>query len=250
MVKKYMKKVRDFLVVSFLGILIINLTLISAVYILFEYGSVTLYPGEKYTLNIPFFGISNAPEICGKAQKTNGEVLEGVNVSVYYDDELVEKETTDSDGEYCITLPELTTSRKYDIFIEYDNETPEALTLGSNDYALNFLNYRTFSKSNDGWAVLSGTIDNEDANVENGRFEINLKYYNTSREPPQWVEIFDYKKYAVNIESGESYEVPSEELNVSWQIPDDALIGRYKFYIKSSFNAKERTKDVYFNITE
>jgi hypothetical protein len=246
-----MKKVRDFLIVSFLGVILINLSLISAAYVLTQYGSATLYPGEKYIVNIPFFGISMAPQICGTAQKTTGEPLRGINVSVYYDDELVEKETTDSDGEYCITLPELTASRKYDIFVEYNNETPEALTLGSNDYTLSFLNYQIFSRLNDKYAVLSGAIENEDAEIENGRFEAKVRYHNYNRTSPTWEDVTDYQKYAVNIEPKDILEVPSEGLNVSWQIPEDAPTGEYKFLIKSSFNAKEKTSiSVLFNVTE
>lgn len=243
-----MKKVRDFLVVSALGVLVVNLTLISAVILIVNYGSATLYPGENYTVNFPFFGISMAPTICGKAEKTNGEGLGGINVSVYYyQGDFIENAITNSDGTYCITLPEITTGRKYDIFVEYDNETPEPITLGSNDYDLNFLNNLVFSKSLDGYAILQGTIENEDAEIENGRFQINLQYWPANSS--ERYEIFDYQKYAVNIEPGESYDVPSEELNVSWQIPADADTGKYKFYIKSSFNAKERTSSIYFNVT-
>lgn len=245
-----MGKVRDFLILSFLGILIINITLISAYVIITKYGTVTLNPGEKYTINIPFFGTSKSPEICGKAQKTTGEALQGVNVSVYYykNNSLINKNTTDSKGKYCISLPEIKSSEKYDIFIEYENSTDNPLQLASNDYTLGFDNNKIFNKSIDKYAVLSGTIENEDAEIENGRFEVNLKYYPTNLS--ERFDIFDYQKYFVNLEPREIYEVPSTELNVSWQIPIDAKIGRYKFYIKTSFNAKERTKDIYFNITE
>jgi len=45
------------------------------------------------------------------------------------------------------------------------------------------------------------------------------------------------------------YGFPNDEFNVSWEIPGDATTGKYKFYIKTSFNAKESTKTIYFNIT-
>lgn len=195
-----------------------------------------------------FLGASKSPVICGKAETTSGEVLQGVNVSIYYNNTLVNKSTTNSKGEYCVYLPEITSSKKYDIFIEYNNQTNSGdfIKLASNDYDLDFDNNLIFNKPFDKYAVLQGTIKNEDAEIENGRLEINLKYYENST----WKEIFDYQKYFVNINPGEVYDVPSDELNVSWLIPSDAKIGRYKFYIKSSFNAKEKTANVYFNITE
>lgn len=246
-------RVRDFLILSFLVIGLINFTFISAYLVFSQYGSVTLNPGEKYTINIPFFDDipsfeeSKSPVICGKAETTSGEALQGVNVSVYFNTTLINKSTTDSNGKYCISLPEITSSKKYNIFIEHNNQTNTGspIQLASNDYYLDFDNNLVFSKISDRYAVLQGAIDNEDAEIDNGRVEVNLKYYENST----WKEIFDYQKYFVNIDSREVYDVPSDELNVSWQIPNDAKVGRYKFYIKTSFNAKERTKDVYFNIT-
>jgi hypothetical protein len=242
-------RIRDFLGLSFLVIGLINITFIGAYIAFSQYGSVTLNPGEKYIINIPFFGESKSPIICGKAETTSGEDLQGVNVSVYYNTTLINKSTTDSKGEYCISLPEITSSKKYNIFIEYNNQTGTggSIQLASNDYTLNFNNNLIFSKINDKYAVLQGTIDNEDAEIENGRLEINLQYWPSNSS--ERFEIFDYQKYFVNINPRETYNVADNELNVSWQIPNDAKIGRYKFYIKTSFNAKERTKDIYFNIT-
>lgn len=245
-----MKRVKDFLFLSFLALILINVTMVGAFLVITQYGSITLNPGEKYIINIPFFGASKVPIICGKAETTIGDALQGVNVSVYYSNNLVNKSTTNSEGEYCVSLPEITSSRKYDIFIEYNNQTStgDFIKLASNDYDLDFDNYLIFSKSSDKYAFLQGTITNEDAEIENGRFEINLQYFpiNSSER----YEIFDYQKYFVNIEPGEVYDVPSDELNVSWQIPLDAKTGRYKFYIKPSFNAREKTPvNVYFNLT-
>ncbi|MEK6906184.1 MAG: hypothetical protein AABW81_01030, partial [Nanoarchaeota archaeon] len=109
-------------------------------------------------------------------------------------------------------------------------------------------NNKIFSKSTNVYAVLSGDIINQDARVENGRVEVKLEYYPNSTGK---YEVFDYQKYYVNIEPRESYSFPSEELNVSWKIPSNAELGRYRFYIKPSFNAKEKTpKEIYFNLTE
>jgi len=242
-----MERLKNFLILSFLIIILINLTLVSAYIVLVKYGSVTLNPGEKYVINIPFFGESEHPEICGKAQTTSKEALRGINVSVYYDDNLVNKSTTDSNGEYCITLPQISSSRKYDIFIEYDNQTSAGIVqLASNDYDLNFNNNLVFDKSSDEFAILTGTIDNEDAEIENGRVEVNLQYW--PENATERFEVFDYQRYFVNIDAEESYKVPSEEFNVSWEIPSDAKIGRYKFYVKASFNANEKSSNVYFDL--
>ncbi|MEK6906040.1 MAG: hypothetical protein AABW81_00270 [Nanoarchaeota archaeon] len=66
-----MKRVHEFLIFSFIGILAVNLALLSAYTIFEKYGSVTLGSGEGYIVNIPFIGSSNSPMICGKAQKTS-----------------------------------------------------------------------------------------------------------------------------------------------------------------------------------
>jgi hypothetical protein len=63
-------------------------------------------------------------------------------------------------------------------------------------------------------------------------------------------EIFDYKRYYINAEPQEKYVIPNDEVNITWQIPPDASIGEYRFYVKTSFNAKEHKRWVYFNITE
>ena len=242
-------ELKEFLTISIICLLLINISLVSA-YIMVKYGTITLSPGEKYTINIPFFGPSKSPVICGKAQKTSGDVLSGVNVSVYYNSGLINKSITNSKGEYCIYLPEITSNKKYDIFIEYNNQTNtgDFIQLASNDYTLDFDNDLLFSKSSDKYVILKGLIVNKDAKIENGRFEINLQYYPTNST--ERFEIFDYQKYAVNINPQETYNIPNNEFNVSWQIPNDTKTGRYKFYIKTSFNAKERVSNVYFNVTE
>lgn len=246
------KGVKKFLIFSILGLVFINLTFASAYLILTKYGTLTLNPGEDYIVNIPFIGPSNPftnyPTICGTAEQTNGILLKNVTIIVkgYNNDTVIAQNVTNSDGKYCITLPEIKSStQKFDVYVQYDNKT---ISLGSNDYQLNFENNLVYNKGLDNFVYLTGDITNEDAKIENGRFEINLKYQNVTTG--DWEDIFDYQKYSVNIESDEIYSVPNNGLNVSWEIPSDAKEGRYKFYIKTSFNAKEHTKDIYFNITE
>ncbi len=41
--------------------------------------------------------------------------------------------------------------------------------------------------------------------------------------------------------------IPSDEFNVTFDTTD-ASIGGYKFYLEFSFNTKEKTKTLYFNV--
>ena len=75
---------KKFLILSVLGLLLVNLTFISATILVLKYGRVTLNPGEKYTVNIPFLGLSKSSQICGTAQTTSGKELSGVTINVYY----------------------------------------------------------------------------------------------------------------------------------------------------------------------
>lgn len=244
------QKLVAFLTLSLLGLLLINITLIGAYIILTKYGSMTLDPGEKYTVNIPFSGTSNFPVICGKAEQSDGSALKNISVIIkYYNNETeLARNTTGSDGKYCVTLPEITSSKKFDVYLEYDNETSEGdpLILGSNNYDLNFENYKVYSKSSDEYAFLIGNITNDDARVENGRFEAKVGYKDGT-----WKYIFgDYEKYLVNINPNEIYQLPNEEVNISWKIPSDAQLGEYKFLFKTSFNGVEKiSQSIYFNIT-
>jgi len=247
-------RVRDFLILSFLVIGLINFTFIGAYIVLVQYGSVTLNPGEKYAINIPFFGESKSPVIYGKAQTTTGEVLPGINVSVYYynNDTLIGKGTTNSKGEYSISLPEITTSKKYDISIEYNNQTNTGgiIKLASNDYSLDFDDNRRYSKSIDDFVFLTGKITNEDAEIENGRVEIKVGYLDPLKNNSVSYRYGDYQKfYGININPKEEYEV-TKEFGISWKIPTNSTpVGKYKILIKTSFNAKEKSTGVYFNIT-
>jgi hypothetical protein len=240
---------KKFVIFSLVGLLIINVSLISSYILIEKYGSMTLSPGEKYNVNIAFFGdpeeLKN-PVVCGKAIKTDGKPLQNINVSIYFssNNSFAGSSLTDKDGKYCIILPEITSNRKFDVYVEYDNELIE---LASNNYQLSFQNNQVYDKNNEDYVFLNGTIINEQTKIENGRFEVDLKYYN--EDSGQWEEIFDYKKYYLNIEPNEIYKVPNNELNFSWEIPSDAQIGKYKLYIKTSFNARDRTSTIYFNIT-
>lgn len=247
-------KVKDFLVLSFLLIIFVNLSFINAFLVFLNYGSVTLNPGESYIVNIPFINLDGEDEsinssICGRTETNNGEIVEGVVVSVYYSDNLIGESVTNSSGNYCIFLPEINSARKYDIFIEYDNKTQSGdfIKLASNDYLFNVENDLIFKKS-DGYVVLSGDIDNGDADIDNGRIEVNLQYW--SDNSSDRYTVFDYRKYFVNLNSQENYEFPNDEFNLTWEIPDNAKLGQYKYYIKTSFNAKEKAKSVYFYLIE
>ncbi|MFN3528189.1 MAG: hypothetical protein ACK4YO_03710, partial [Candidatus Altarchaeaceae archaeon] len=131
--------------------------------------------------------------------------------------------------------------------VDYDNST---LKLGDNNYILNLdTEKKIYNKNVDKFVSITGKIENGDAEIVNGRIDVNLKYCEEKDGKCVWKEIFGYKRYYVNIDSNENYEIPSDELNITWEIPNNAPIGKYKFYIKTSFNAKEKTKSIYFNIT-
>ncbi len=242
------KKNKRRIVFAVIGIIIVSIVMGAYVYEKY-FGEVSLKPGEQYTVNIPFIGASNIPIISGKAIDATGKAVKDINVTIKYKGNatVLAWNTTNNDGKYVVYLPEIKTAKSYDVYVgNYDNST---LTLGSNDYTLNFNDSKIYNKSVAHYAVLEGTITNKDATIEDGRIDVNLKYYNITSK--KWVEIFGYKTYYVNIEPNNVYEFPNdEEFNVSWEIPSDAAIGKYKFYVKASFNAKEKTKSVYFNITE
>lgn len=244
--KENKKRLKGFIMLSLLGLIFLNFTLISGYMILQKYGDITLGPGEKYTMNIPFIGQSKNPQICGTAIQTDDELIEGINVSVFFssNDDFAGSDITDSNGKYCITLPEITTRRNFDIYVEYDNDT---LQLASNDYELRLNNNLNYVRGLNNYAVLTGEIINQDARIDNGKFEVNLKYYGENSS--QGEEIFDYKKYYINMEPNEVFTIPNNELNVSWKIPDDARTGKYKFYVKTSFNAKDKTSTINFNLS-
>lgn len=239
------KKNKRRMICVLIGIIIVSLAI--AVYVLDKYGTVSLSPGEHYIVNLPFVGASDSPIIEGKAVYTNGSPVKDVNVTVKYkgNNTVLAWNLTNKDGYYKIVLPEIKKSTKYDIYVGYNNAT---MTLAEHRYTLNLdTDKEIYNRSTDTFVIMTGTINNENAKIENGRMDVNLKYRDESAD--QWVEVFDYKRYYVNAEPMESYGIPNDEVNISWQIPSDAAIGRYKFYVKTSFNAKESTRTVYFNVT-
>ena len=249
------KKMTLFLMLSFFGLLLLNFAFISAYILLIKYGSLTLNPGEKYIVNIPFIGLSKNPTICGTAEQTDGTPLSNINVTVKYNSNqsIVRETNTGTDGKYCITLPNMSSSKKFDVYVQYDTITSDGnpIVLASNSYTLNFDNNRIYSKSLNKYVTLTGSISNEDARIENGRFEIEMGRKKVNSTNYDYNSFGGYQKYFVNIEPNEVYDIPNSELNVSWKIPDDALVGEYKFLYKTSFNAKEKiSQSVFFNITE
>ncbi|CEG12966.1 hypothetical protein MSIBF_A3000006 [groundwater metagenome] len=241
------KKNKRRIVFAVIGIIVVSIVIGAYVYEKY-FGQVSLKPGEQYTVNIPFIGAPNIPIISGKAIDATGKAVKDINVTVKYKGNatVLAWNTTGNDGKYVVYLPEIKTAKSYDVYVgNYDNST---LTLGSNDYTFKFNDSKIYNKSVDYYAVLEGTITNKDATIEDGRIDVNLKYYDTATD--KWVEIFGYKTYYANILPNEVYEFPNDEFNVSWKIPSDAAIEKYKFYVKTSFNAEEKTKSVYFNITE
>lgn len=248
------KKVKTFLVLSVSALVLINLLFVSAAILSQKYGSVTLTPGEKYTLNIPFLRIGQQTTICGTAQETDGTLLTGVKVvAEQLPSGINSTNITNSNGEYCITVPEIDgSSDVFNIYIEYENiDGADTLTLGSNDYDLNFEDNKVYSKTTDDYARLTGNITNEDAIIENGRFEFKVGY----KEDGSWdgnyfTTNYPYK-YHLNINAKEVYSLPNANIDMIWEIPEDAPIGEYRFLYKTSFNGNEKTSQyVYFNLTE
>lgn len=250
------KEVGKFLLLSFGSLVLLNITLIGASIILQNYGGkFTLNPGENYIVNIPFIGNKLVNQtICGKAEQTDGTALKNIGVILKYENGTeVTNSTTGSDGKYCIEIPRLESSKKFYISLNYENQTSEGnLTLADHSYDLKFEDDLVYSKETDKYAILVGNITNEYAKVEEGRFEIKVGY--NEKKPDgnnSWKYIFgDYEKYFINMGANENYGVPNEELNISWEIPNDASPGEYKFLIKTSFNAQEKSTSVFFNITE
>lgn len=245
------KKVFMFVGFSILALILINVTLIGAYVVFTKYGSMTLNPWERYTVNIPFKGASTNPVVCGKAEMNDGSALKNVTViAKYYNNETeLVRNTTGSDGRYCITLPEITSSKKFDIYLEYDNisSSGEEIFLGDNNYEISFEDYLVYDKSSDNYAFIRGNITNKDARVENGRFEAKVGYKDGT-----WKYLFgDYEKYLINISPNEIYELPNGDVEIKWEIPDDAEPGEYKFLFKTSFNGVEKiSQSIYFNITD
>jgi hypothetical protein len=247
------KKLQLFIVLSVLIVLFVNITLISGYFLMKQYGSMTLNPGERYTINIPFFGTPKTPLVCGTAEQTDGTPMPNVTVIINYSNgSPAGQAITDTNGKYCITLPEITSPKVFDVYVEYNNGTSSSnnLTLASNDYDLNLdTNLENYIKGTDTSVKLIGNIINEDAGIDDGRLEIKVSYHNQTNISHQfWEDVSGYERYTININPRETYNLPTSELDYSWTIPSNAIVGEYKFYIKTSFNAQDHTSTLYFNI--
>lgn len=244
------KKITIFLLISSIILIIADLTLISAYLIYEKYGEVTLSPGEKYIVNIPF-DIAKSPEICGTAKIQNGTRLEGIKVTVSYSgkNKTLGEEITDENGRYCIKLPTISEDEDYEIYLEYENELEGGeLILASNDYSLDFDNILNQSKRINHSVELKGEIENEDAEVENGRIEITLN--KCEGETTNCNQEIKKEIYYIDIESNENYEIPNSDLTFSWTISPETEIGKYKIDIEASFNAQKHTTNKYFHIVD
>lgn len=244
------KKFFKFLGISLLGIILINLTFVSALIIFNNYGKITLSPGERYTLNIPFIGKTNNPEICGLAKLNNGSLLKDVTIRINSSD-ILEEENTNSTGGFCITLPEITgRSETYSISIEYDNSS-NGFYLGNKSYSFDFDNRTVYNKTINESVFLTGMIYNEDAEIENGRISLKVGYFNSSKNNSLSYRYGDYQTFnVINIDPNKDYEL-TKSSSISWLIPlDDSPVGQYKMLIKTSFNGDEKSTSIVFNITE
>jgi hypothetical protein len=245
------RKLKLFIVLGILSLLVINLTIISGYILINSYGKMYLNPGEEYTVNIPF-KLFQSPVVSGKAQQLDGTPISGVKVIVNdSDNSILGEDTTNSNGEYSITLPKISERKQFSVFIEYDNETSggDSIALGEHEYSYKFDNYLNYSRSTDDSVTLTGTIENEEAKIEDGRIEISLR--KCTGETTSCNEVLDTETYHVNIDPLNIYQIPSNEIDYSWQINSGTETGKYKIEITMSFNGKETTPTsmVYFHIT-
>ncbi len=248
------KKNKRRMIFAVVGIIIISIVMAAWVYD--KYGTLYLSPGEKYTVNIPFIGASNNPVICGAAIDTRKNPVKDVNVTVklYNKNETIAWNITDSKGKYCIYLPEITKTTRYDIYVGYNDSTN--LTRGSNDYVLDLgTDKKNYSKGE--VAGINGTISNDNVDIENGRVFVSLAHCSgimngTSckdefGQTKYWDYLYKDERYYLNIVKDKGMDIPSDEFNITFNT-SDASIGGYKFILEFSFNAKEKTKTLYFNV--
>lgn len=244
------RKIKLFVILGILGVLFLNLALISGYILINSYGNMHLNPGEEYTVNIPFKLFKSAI-VHGTALANDGTPLSGIKVIVNNSDNSISGEdTTNSNGEYSITLPQMSDKKQFSVYLEYNNQTAKGdpIALGDHEYSYEFDNYVNYSKNTDDEATLVGTIENEEAKIEDGRIEISLR--KCTGETTSCNDILDTKIYHVNINPLESYSIPSKEIDYSWSIGSDTETGKYKIQITMSFNSKETTPTsmVYFHI--
>ena len=242
------RKIKLFIIFGILGILFINIAMISGYILINYYGKMNLNPGEKYTVNIPF-KLFQSPIVSGKAQQADGTPISGVKVIINdSDNSILGQDTTNSNGEYSITLPKTSEEEQVYVYLQYDNGSAQLsnLMIGNNDFTPDFDNNLNYSKSSDNHVYLSGKITNKDAKIEDGRFEITLS--KCDGETTSCSEVLDNAKYIVNINSNAVYIVPNSGMDYSWPITGSTDIGKYKIYVQESYNGQEHTSTVYFHI--
>jgi hypothetical protein len=243
------RKIKLFIILGILGILFLNIALISGYILINSYGKMNLNPGERYTVNIPF-KIFQSPVVSGRAQQIDGTPISGVNVIVNdSDNSILGEDTTDSNGEYSITLPKISEEEQVYVYLQYDNASPSLsnLALANNDYTPDFKNNLNYSKGSDNSVNLNGKITNKDAEVKNGRFKVTLS--SCQGETTNCDNIIETKQYTLNIKPSEVYVTPNSEMDYSWPITGSTDTGKYKIYTEASFNGKEHTSTIYFHIT-
>jgi hypothetical protein len=242
------RKIKLFVILGILGVLFLNLALISGYIIINSYGKMNLNPGERYTVNIPF-KIFQSPIVSGKAQQTDGTPISGVKVIINNSDNtIVGEDTTDSSGEYSITLPKTSEEEQVYVYLQYDNGSAPLnnLMIGSNDYTYTF-NDANYSKSKDNYIELTGKITNKDAEIEDGRMIVTLK--SCEEETNNCDTVIDTKTEYVNIASLKVYNIPNKDVQFRWDI-DNLAIGKYQLEVSMSFNGKEKGSEAnYIHVT-
>jgi len=242
------RKIKLFVILGILGVLFLNLALISGYILINSYGKMNLNPGERYIVNIPF-KIFQSPIVSGIAQQTDGTPISGIKVIVNdSDNSVIGEDTTDSNGEYSITLPKISEEEQVYVYLQYDNSSPSLsnLALANNEYTPDFDNNLNYSKASDNFVRLKGKITNKDAEVNDGRFKVTLS--SCQGETTNCDSIIEIKQYTLNIKPSEVYITPNSEMDFSWSITSDTEIGKYKIYTQASFNGQEHTSTVYFHI--
>lgn len=229
------KKIFFILIILFL---LFNLAAVNGIIIHHQFSnSFTVFPGENYIINIPFK--AHETSICGNAVLLNDseiiENIQGINISV--SGERNYSTRTDENGEYCIDLVGVYKPKEYNAYVEYDNES---LVVLSKKYHLTQFNTSKNSYSRGESAILKGVIGNEDAEIKNGRIIQKIKCKELIGEEECNREFVSSKTYYVNISPKEDYEVPNNNLNLTWQIPENMELGKYEFYTRVSFNGNGR----------
>jgi hypothetical protein len=231
------RKIKLFIILAVLGLLFINMAIISGYFFINAYGNMKLNPGEEYTVNIPF-KLFQSPVVSGKAVANNGTVIAGVNVTVTDShNKILGEDITNENGEYSITLPKISDITEYYVDVGYNNGSQIFTNLanGSNDYDYTFddMNY---SKSQDNYIELTGKITNEDAEIENGRMVVTLNKCEDNTNNCDTV--IDTKTEYVNIAPLKEYNIPNTDIKFRWPI-DDLSVGKYQLEVSMSFNGVE-----------